>query len=258
MRVNVNETFFSPQGEGSSAGVPMFFVRFFGCNLDCSWCDQPNALSTRTRPVSYEMDSFEIADMISNHHPDVPVCFTGGEPTQQHQELVDVIEEMQKMDDERWGKLGVGRMALRRVQIETNGTIFVESLVDLNKTATHPFITLSMSPKFTGVYLDKKLGAHGETALRQWFKAEIDYYLKFVVTDSAQFEGIVKWMDKTVPRQSRRMVRVYFQPEWFKGRDQFKDIMKNMITVENWPALANLGFESIRFQPQTHKILHVQ
>jgi 7-carboxy-7-deazaguanine synthase len=37
--LNVSEIFLSIQGEASRAGRPCSFVRLFGCNLRCVWCD---------------------------------------------------------------------------------------------------------------------------------------------------------------------------------------------------------------------------
>src|SRR6266849_6514065 len=37
--MNVMEIYRSVQGEGTLMGVPTTFVRFFACNLRCSWCD---------------------------------------------------------------------------------------------------------------------------------------------------------------------------------------------------------------------------
>ncbi len=45
--MNVMEIYRSVQGEGSLMGVPTTFVRFFACNLRCSWCDTKYSWSVR-------------------------------------------------------------------------------------------------------------------------------------------------------------------------------------------------------------------
>ncbi|RLA72807.1 MAG: organic radical-activating protein, partial [Epsilonproteobacteria bacterium] len=39
--LNIVEIFYSIQGEGKFSGYPCTFVRLHGCNLDCSFCDEP-------------------------------------------------------------------------------------------------------------------------------------------------------------------------------------------------------------------------
>ena len=43
--LNVNEIFFSIQGESTWMGAPCVFVRLTGCNLRCRWCDTTYAYS---------------------------------------------------------------------------------------------------------------------------------------------------------------------------------------------------------------------
>lgn len=71
----INEIFYSLQGEGAWAGVPMVFVRFSGCNLQCPFCD--------TQHEDFRlMTSQDIRNEISQY-PCQRVCLTGGEPTLQ-------------------------------------------------------------------------------------------------------------------------------------------------------------------------------
>ena len=39
MKLNVNEIFYSLQGEGGRMGEPSIFIRLTKCNLACSFCD---------------------------------------------------------------------------------------------------------------------------------------------------------------------------------------------------------------------------
>lgn len=67
------EVFNSIKGEGTQAGIPMTFVRFSHCNLDCSWCDTPY------NRVALNLGRKELLAHILDQHP-VWVVFTGGEP----------------------------------------------------------------------------------------------------------------------------------------------------------------------------------
>lgn len=100
----ITEIFRSFQGEGEAAGWTAVFVRFSGCNLDCTWCDtehRPFHWYTREELI-YIIDAEqrvteEVEDMI---------VLTGGEPLCQ---LDDVLLE-QLLDRHS------------EVHIETNGT----------------------------------------------------------------------------------------------------------------------------------------
>ena len=74
--MNINEIFYSIQGEGKLAGVPSVFVRTAGCNLRCTWCDSPE---TSWNPAGTNMTIESIVDKIASYNCR-HVVLTGGEP----------------------------------------------------------------------------------------------------------------------------------------------------------------------------------
>lgn len=78
--VNINEIFYSVQGEGTRVGMPCVFVRLQGCKLRCTWCDTPYALDSRVRGM--ELDHNELIAKIQEYQCSF-VEFTGGEPLEQ-------------------------------------------------------------------------------------------------------------------------------------------------------------------------------
>jgi len=98
MFYRVVEIFDSIQGEGSWAGMPVTFIRLFGCNLDCSFCDEPlhkNPDNIR----AYTLSDFGMSDF-KDH-----VVITGGEPSLN--DLTLLIKYLQTMG--------------KKVAIESNG-----------------------------------------------------------------------------------------------------------------------------------------
>ncbi|MGC9140936.1 MAG: 7-carboxy-7-deazaguanine synthase QueE [Caldimicrobium sp.] len=85
MSLKISEIFFSLQGEGPLIGVPTYFVRLFGCNLSCSWCDTPYA----KEGSNYEKKEIsEILLLWKENYALIPyVTITGGEPLLQEETL---------------------------------------------------------------------------------------------------------------------------------------------------------------------------
>jgi 7-carboxy-7-deazaguanine synthase len=109
-RYRISEIFYSLQGEGARAGAPSVFVRFAGCNLQCTRetvgfdCDTDH----RER---LSITAEEIADAVNDVN--VSGCnwivFTGGEPLLQlDTDLIDALFQ---------------RTMINRFAIETNGTL---------------------------------------------------------------------------------------------------------------------------------------
>lgn len=105
--MKVFEIFRSISGEVGAfpQGVTATFVRFAGCNLRCSYCDAPEAQTTKD---AYEMTPREIIGCINqtncNH-----VVLTGGEPLTQNKD--DFVQLLNYLNN-------------KKVSIETNGTKF--------------------------------------------------------------------------------------------------------------------------------------
>lgn len=74
MSLQVNEIFYSIQGESTYAGRPCVFVRLTGCNLRCTYCDTRYAYED-----GKELEIEDIADRVSSYACGL-VEVTGGEP----------------------------------------------------------------------------------------------------------------------------------------------------------------------------------
>lgn len=104
----VHSIFGTIQGEGIFAGEPCVFIRLGGCNLQCPACD------TEYTNGSKLLDVDTIIDRILDRKPRKSnlVVITGGEPMRQRiGVLVSLLNE-----------IGL------RVQIETNGTLFDDTI----------------------------------------------------------------------------------------------------------------------------------
>ena len=93
----LNEMYVSIQGESSLVGLPTVFVRLYGCNLRCRWCDSMHAVEggefTRTSVEDLSHRIRELAD--SGEHAGIRnVCWTGGEPLLQGESIAAAIRRL--------------------------------------------------------------------------------------------------------------------------------------------------------------------
>lgn len=116
--MKVSEFFKSIQGEGRHVGVPMMFIRLSGCNLKCSYCDSKYHVEGKDYTIH------EMVGIINKSKVGI-VCFTGGEPLLQRDEMKEVIEKIQSRFS---------------IHIETNGDL-------LNDSDLKNFNYISVSPK---------------------------------------------------------------------------------------------------------------
>lgn len=121
--MKVNEIFYSIEGEGKRAGMPCVFIRLYGCNLNCSYCD------TRYSCENEEYSEMSIDEIIAKvmEYGCRNVTITGGEPLL-HTDLIELLRALKK--------------GLYEVNIETNGSFMPLSKMD-NVFYTMDFKTLS-------------------------------------------------------------------------------------------------------------------
>lgn len=100
----VNEIFGSIEGEGIRTGYPVTFIRLFGCNLHCSYCDTRYAC---TGPEFIKMSVDNILQVVKGNGWK-RVTLTGGEPLI-HRDVDTLIQALVDAGYE--------------VNIETNGSV---------------------------------------------------------------------------------------------------------------------------------------
>jgi 7-carboxy-7-deazaguanine synthase len=110
VKLKVHEIFYSIQGESRTTGFTSLFIRFAGCNLNCSWCDTPGS-----KDLGKEMDIEDIIDTVKKKQPFHHITLTGGEPLLQDGS----IHLLQRLSEEGF-----------MTQVETNGSILFNNIPD--------------------------------------------------------------------------------------------------------------------------------
>jgi len=222
MKGRISEIFYSLQGEGIYQGMNQVFIRFYGCNLKCGFCD--------TKLFSYkEYSPDELVKEIERVPlPYEHICFTGGEPLL-HSGFIEETGRFLK---------GKGR----KIFLETNGTLpdefeRVKNVVDI-------------------VSMDFKLPS--STGLRSFWKehqsflekaVEKDVYVKAVVTCGTKEEdiiktiGIIEALDNNIP--------LVFQPEFSCGDRVLEEI-------NYFRSIALKSLSRVEVIPQLHKYIGVR
>lgn len=168
MRGRLSEIFESFQGEGIYAGERQLFVRFFGCNLACKFCDTTQAAYTEYEP-------HELINELKMYNDDYhSVSFTGGEPLMQ----MNFLKEAMRLT----------RHEGFRNYLETNGTMprELEEVIDLVD-----FVAMDVKlPSSTGEFPYWK--AH-----RNFLKVASakETFVKIVVCKSTHIEDIFNALD---------------------------------------------------------------
>ena len=214
----VAEWFVSINGEGRRAGELATFIRFTGCNLNCTYCDTawaiPENAEHTTRTLSEIIEYVEKSGVKN-------VTLTGGEPL-----LRNGIEELVL---ELIGKD-------KRVEIETNGAVSIKPFYEIAKNYS---LTDELS-----ITLDYKCPGSG---MEQFMLMENYDYLrsadtvKFVVCDRSDLNRareIIEELNLT------ERCDTYLSPVF--GNIESKEIVEYMIEHK---------MNGVRHQLQQHKFI---
>jgi 7-carboxy-7-deazaguanine synthase len=77
----IAEHFYSFQGEGLHLGRAAYFIRLYGCDVQCTWCDSGFTWRKELRPSGMlRLTATEVGQLTKELGRDVFVVLTGGEP----------------------------------------------------------------------------------------------------------------------------------------------------------------------------------
>jgi len=161
VNLNINEIFYSLQGEAREVGLPTVFVRLTGCPLRCTYCDTEYAFKGNN-PLTIDEILTEVKKYNTRY-----VCVTGGEPLAQINCHV-LLDALIKDD--------------YKVSLETSGSI---DITDVNPSVS--------------IVMDVKTPSSGESKQNKYDnidKLETKDQLKFVIGSKDDFDWSVGILNK--------------------------------------------------------------
>jgi 7-carboxy-7-deazaguanine synthase len=234
--LRVSEQFVSIQGEGLDIGQPFSFIRLFGCNYYCSWCDTKYAVQ-HWSDTYYERTPAELAAWAAEQG-NAAVCLTGGEPlTAPAPLLLDLVRRLKALG--------------HYLDVQTNGTLFRPSLASL-------IDSWSISPK---------LGSSGmierPTILRRYLAAQAAGTLrgrllfKFVIATPEDLD--LTWiLLQSLPEIAAQQIPIVLQPEGLEHASvaDYAEALRALTeAVALGPGAARWRAYAVRVLPQLHRIL---
>lgn len=165
MQAKISDIFVSYQGEGTFMGSRQLFVRFYGCNLSCAYCD---TIQSSYKSFTKEALLGKILDFENDYNE---LVLTGGEPLLH----ADFLKEFLPL---------FMRNSRKKVYLETNGTLPLEmakvsDLIDI--------VSMDMKLPSSTLIKDDLWKAHAE------FLEKCDgkqILVKAVISDNTTIEDI--------------------------------------------------------------------
>lgn len=227
--MRIVELFKSIEGEGIRTGKVATFIRSFGCNCRCVYCDSLYAVDGQYAGNYPDMSIVEIVNKCKEFKTPY-VTFTGGEPLIQP-EATKLIKTLLEEGFE--------------VNVETNGA------VDIAPFKQNLFTNLSNYPHDKLIFtIDYKSISSGENDKMLWknFTENLSNndVLKFVVGTKEDLDDM-KHIVQTVENSSSELPHIFVSPifgmidpkdivEYLKDNDLFNVRMQLQIHKFIWPS----------------------
>jgi len=215
MKYKVVEKFISINGEGNAAGELSVFIRFAGCNLNCSYCD--TLWANDVDKVKYEEMSGEDIFSYIKSTGIRNVTLTGGEPL-----LQDGIHELLVL---------LANTDNLRVEIETNGSVELSDFADI----------LPLGPIFT---MDYKLGTSG-----------MEHAMKVSNFEQLKSQDTVKLVAGSMKdlETAKHIIDSYHLTD--KCSVHLSPVFGNIDMSDMVDFMKENKMNGVRLQPQLHKII---
>lgn len=246
----ITEIYGTVQGEGLYIGRPQIFIRMYGCEIGCAYCDTPDSLfdpdialvelsvnsdilEKYPNPLAKEK-VLEICDTISADMPTDVISLTGGEPLESADYLVELLPYLRIN-----GKY--------KILLETGGIHYTA----FEKIADNIDI-ISMDIKLASTSgLINPLPAHArfiESVKKHGKLANL--YVKFIVNEEstiAEIDAAAKIIPKDTP--------VIIQPQTDKNGIVNKNVAGNAFLLYKHMLKST---KDISFIPQMHKFMNMK
>lgn len=150
----VSERFLSFQGEGLHVGRKAYFIRLFGCNVKCPWCDTKYAWQGAPKAAE---SAESLARAAADAKPEFAVI-TGGEPC--IHDLAPLVAEFKKLP--------------MPLHLETSGT------AQISDTIAEGFSWITLSPKLFNPPTEQNLRLADELKFVISDPSELPLYARFI------------------------------------------------------------------------------
>ena len=218
-KAKILEIFSSIQGEGLYVGQEQTFVRFYGCNLSCKFCDE------RHNRNFMECTASEVIDKVIDAGKSV-VSITGGEPLMQSDFLKEILPSLREKN--------------LKIYLETNGTLD-DKLLDVLELVDIISMDFKL-PSSTGI---ESLWQEHERFLKIAMEKEL--FVKSVITPQTSISDIktaayiVSELNEDIP--------FILQPVSYNNK------IKNIELLPAFFQEVKETLNNVRVIPQVHKIM---